>query len=576
LNKNIYATTIWLAVVLFADHAKRLVNLMAFVLAFSQMALATPPMTMYVATNTPALGDGTNNWANATNSIQGAIDAISNSPASIVWVSNGVYVLPNQVTVAKAINICGYPNGSLPVIDGNNSNRCLYITANCVLSNLFITRGNTNGNGGGVYFTTGGNVYNCVFSNNYATNGGGMYGGTQILDCAFIANTATNSSGGSGSTFYGGGCGGGLYTGNARVANCTFLTNIASGYYDVDNGVIDGGGGGMFLSTFISVTNCQFIGNVALCGGGLAALGNGFITTCTIVSNIAGYGGVNGVGGGVGISQYASCILSNSFISNNISTYVGGGIFASKGYVKNCRIARNIATGNTTSGNYAGGGGGVALAQSYIQNCIIEENIASTNGSGKANGGGIIFNTPPALGTVQNCLIRNNSAAGYGGGIGFGSGGSGGIIDSCTIVSNYADTYYGGGISSIGNGLSVYFENTIAYNNKDGSGGASSNFYSHIDYAGTVIYLTNCCVAPVPSASYIYPANCIASNPNFVNSAGDDYRLQNGSSCINAGVNRSWMTIDLDGHSRLDHYSRIVDMGCYEYLPAGSMYRLGF
>jgi hypothetical protein len=30
--------------------------------------------------------------------------------------------------------------------------------------------------------------------------------------------------------------------------------------------------------------------------------------------------------------------------------------------------------------------------------------------------------------------------------------------------------------------------------------------------------------------------------------------------------------VDLDGHQRLDPYSRIVDMGCYEYLPSGSMY----
>jgi len=29
---------------------------------------------------------------------------------------------------------------------------------------------------------------------------------------------------------------------------------------------------------------------------------------------------------------------------------------------------------------------------------------------------------------------------------------------------------------------------------------------------------------------------------------------------------------DLDGHSRIDRFSGVVDMGCYEYLPAGTMY----
>jgi hypothetical protein len=33
--------------------------------------------------------------------------------------------------------------------------------------------------------------------------------------------------------------------------------------------------------------------------------------------------------------------------------------------------------------------------------------------------------------------------------------------------------------------------------------------------------------------------------------------------------------LDLDGRSRIDRFSGIVDMGCYEYLPGGSMYLIG-
>jgi len=29
---------------------------------------------------------------------------------------------------------------------------------------------------------------------------------------------------------------------------------------------------------------------------------------------------------------------------------------------------------------------------------------------------------------------------------------------------------------------------------------------------------------------------------------------------------------DLGGHSRIDRFFGIVDMGCYEYLPQGTMY----
>jgi hypothetical protein len=44
-----------------------------------------------------------------------------------------------------------------------------------------------------------------------------------------------------------------------------------------------------------------------------------------------------------------------------------------------------------------------------------------------------------------------------------------------------------------------------------------------------------------------------------------DCRLGANSPCINAGLNQDWMNgaIDLDGHSRIDRYSRIVDMGCF-------------
>ena len=50
------------------------------------------------------------------------------------------------------------------------------------------------------------------------------------------------------------------------------------------------------------------------------------------------------------------------------------------------------------------------------------------------------------------------------------------------------------------------------------------------------------------------------------------------SPCINAGANQSWMQeaggVDLDRRQRLDRFSRLVDMGCYEYVPTGMMMHL--
>jgi hypothetical protein len=60
-----------------------------------------------------------------------------------------------------------------------------------------------------------------------------------------------------------------------------------------------------------------------------------------------------------------------------------------------------------------------------------------------------------------------------------------------------------------------------------------------------------------------------------MNTNAGNYRLSQGSPCINAGNNQyAPATPDLDGHSRIDRYSGIVDMGCYEYLPSGMMIKV--
>lgn len=76
----------------------------------------------------------------------------------------------------------------------------------------------------------------------------------------------------------------------------------------------------------------------------------------------------------------------------------------------------------------------------------------------------------------------------------------------------------------------------------------------------------------------IGPQGNTLSNPNFINSAGGadrNYRFNRPSPCFNTGTNQlDWMAgaVDLDGHHRIDVFSGIVDMGCYEYLLSGTMF----
>jgi hypothetical protein len=59
----------------------------------------------------------------------------------------------------------------------------------------------------------------------------------------------------------------------------------------------------------------------------------------------------------------------------------------------------------------------------------------------------------------------------------------------------------------------------------------------------------------------------ITNDPVFDSVNASDYRLLEGSPCIDASTNMPWMTgaMDLDGDPRI--HDGTVDMGCYEWVP---------
>ena len=152
-----------------------------------------------------------------------------------------------------------------------------------------------------------------------------------------------------------------------------------------------------------------------------------------------------------------------------------------------------------------------------------------------------------------------------------------GFVQNCTIVSNATtpDNVEGGGVfvSNDSNGTN-WFQNCIIYSNTTPSGSYAN--YCHIYGSGLGSY-SNCCLTPALSgASINYSTNNITADPQFVGWTNSNYRLSRNSQCINAGVNRDWMTnaVDFDGHRRVDKFSGRVDIGCYEYLPRGVIFTI--
>ena len=333
---------------------------------------------------------------------------------------------------------------------------------------------------------------------------------------------------------------------NNLIDDCSFQTNIAFV-----------SGGGMYNNgSRTLITNCDFICNVATNQGGgcwvesyLDATKICVISHCMFTNNIA----VTDDGGGMRL--YANIHLaSNCWVYNNIASNGGGGIVIYGDTVKNCIVARN--TSQSQSGNM--GGGGIHMHNGLVQDCIIEENTAGYYA------GGVYFSG----GTLRNCLIRNNVAMSCGGAMRVFA--TSADIQSCTIVSNYAK-WGGGGIhNSLGATYTARVDNCIIYFNNSTDRPAASNLY---DQSASSSY-SNCCVAGFGEAAAVVTAACITAEPQCVDWTNGNYRLSRNSRCVNAGVYREWMngSVDLDGHSRIDKFSGIIDIGCYEYLTSGTMF----
>ena len=159
--------------------------------------------------------------------------------------------------------------------------------------------------------------------------------------------------------------------------------------------------------------------------------------------------------------------------------------------------------------------------------------------------------------SITNCLvIGNESAANYGGIC----GGSGARVENCTIVGNTAAKSHGGAAY-----ITAY--NVIAWSNHSKVGTANQFTADHYSCAPECTNATSITMAPqLVDYGSGYGTNHVAG----------DYRLQKTSPCINTGTNLPWMAnaVDRDGHTRIDRFSRLVDMGCYEYLPKGMMFNL--
>ncbi|MGI6088025.1 MAG: hypothetical protein ACOYCD_08830 [Kiritimatiellia bacterium] len=573
---------------------------------------ASGQTTIYVATTGSDLtGDGTagNPFLTISNAVAQA------EAADVVLVNPGVYTQDVQIHVNKNITVRGMHGPTGVVIttrypDVNCSTRCVRVnSAGAVLDGVTLERGyppnnyaNQNAHGGGILveaglvtnciirenqsrwggdaalWTENACMRNCWISNNVSAygpspRGGGVIlgdsnkekGGARLLDCIINSNAAWIS-------------GGGIYVSAAGgiISNCTVADNYLS--------YIDGayGGGIATVKPGLLIIDSVVSNNFsALYGAGIGVVESGYpvIRNTEVVENKARF-----TGSGIQVHTYADggALISNCVIKGNQTSvyggrgggicdgYPGGDGKASLGALS--VVDTKIVDNGSVNLRFGGGVFIYTHGTAMLHNCEI---ISNSLADGSGLGVGIYAATGSTFVIIKNCLIADNISAAantWGGGIffsGYTCAKSGlhplqATVESCTIVGNSVTREYGG-MNIITNHVTVI--NCVVASNSAGS--AYPDMQGGAEYIAPVHY--SC------SPALINSENGNTTNaPVFVNFDAGDYRLVQGSPCINTGTNLPWMAeaVDLNGHIRIDRFSRVVDMGCYEYLPQGMILNL--
>jgi len=351
------------------------------------------------------------------------------------------------------------------------------------------------------------------------------------------------------------------------------LTNGAA----INDSTADGiKGGGAICGT---LTNCVLTRNRADGWGGGAHMS--VLTGCTLTGN----SGVS-YGGGSDTCDLTNCTLSGNTVTNAAGIARGGGAWG--GTLVNC----------TLTGNAADLGGGAY--QSTLNTCTLTNNTATSDGGGTHQG------------TLNNCTLANNTAASGGGAFNAtlttctlrsntaieGGGAHGGTLVNCVLTRNTATSNGGGACGSLLLGCLLTINRVTNGTGSHGGGasdctlinctvagnlrGASRSTHAGVYYctvANSIVWGNDYSGQPDnwnKDSSFTYSCTTpfykdtgnIEDDPMFVNVTREDFRLQYGSLCIDAGRNQllslyPMAPTDLDGTFRI--VGPAVDMGAYEF-----------
>ena len=328
----------------------------------------------------------------------------------------------------------------------------------------------------------------------------------------------------------------------------------AHAWATLQRGLADAGGRSPTIKTLIYIADGTYKPDEAPKTAGTRT------DTFTMLNNVAIVGGFSGYGGVSDFERNAS--LFPTILSGDIGTDHSYTVVTAPFGTGNTAILDGVTV---TAGNSDGhnSGAGIHCAGSpVIIACRIVDNVA-----GNYSGGGVYVGDSGAK--FVSCLIAGNSAS-AGGGMHL----SGNVeLINCTVAGNTSTSYTGGGIYC-GNGTRT-ITSCIVYGNSSPTNYVADLFVvsgtTSIDHT-TIVESPQTVGGPVEptwgvgnlgSAPQFESPNGSDGNPNTW--ADNNYHLQQGSPCVDAGNHRNtliYLRSDVAGSARVQDCR--IDMGAYE------------
>jgi hypothetical protein len=277
------------------------------------------------------------------------------------------------------------------VIDANGLDRAFeasnpnIINPIVVLNNLTIKGGAASGDGGGFLASNAKvSLENVSFTGNSSTADGAglrtLYGTINVINTRFLNNIAAGSGGGFASETA------------ATVTNSQFIGNIARA---ANSGF--GGGGGLASGQTLEIVGSTFIANKASNGFGGGVLSKGRISMTT--SNSSENQAV--CGGGAAVIYFGSLSINSSSLSGNTATQGAGICVGDKSTLS--------LTNATISGNQASDVGGGLRLISYAKATIVHSTFAVNTAT--TSKGLDIFSESFAEGSVRASILASTGGS---------------------------------------------------------------------------------------------------------------------------------------------------------------------